>query len=289
MSIKGQIHTAPAEPGADADAAMDAPSDQAWRWHVPTEEHQRKSTPAKTDLALKGDCANCFALCCVAPALTVSPEFAIDKEAGHACPHLLKDFRCDIHERLSEQGFVGCTLYDCFGAGQKVSQVTFGGKDWRRDPDTARHMFAVFGVMRDLHELLWYLANAVELEPARTLRGELDAAFEEISELTYRSPDALAALDVAARRRTVGALLLRVGELVQAKVLATLLTDPAGPHSDQALMHETGLTRETLKPVLTRLAGLGWIAEQPAGQYRLTERGMARDGSTAQAGSTQAG
>jgi hypothetical protein len=34
-------------------------------------------------------------------------------------------------------------------------------------------MFAVFGVMRQLHELLWYLTEALALEAARPLHAQL--------------------------------------------------------------------------------------------------------------------
>jgi uncharacterized protein YjbI with pentapeptide repeats len=167
---------------------------------------------------LRADCENCFALCCVAPAFSASVDFAISKGAGHACPNLQPDFRCGIHTRLRQQGFRGCTVYDCFGAGQKVSQVTFGGQDWRRAPRTAKQMFEVFPIVRDLHELLWYLTEALGLRPARPLHGELSLALEEIERLTENSPDALMELDVAALRRDVNALLLRASELVRAEV-----------------------------------------------------------------------
>ncbi len=75
--------------------------------------------------ALSADCANCFGLCCVGPAFAASADFAIDKAAGTPCPNLGGDFRCGIHDQLRPKGFAGCTVYDCFGAGQKVSQVTF--------------------------------------------------------------------------------------------------------------------------------------------------------------------
>jgi uncharacterized protein YjbI with pentapeptide repeats len=122
--------------------------------------------------ALRADCERCFGLCCVAPAFSASADFAIDKPAGHPCPHLQADFRCGIHTGLRERGFRGCAVYDCFGAGQQVSQVTFGGRDWRQDPLAATQMYAVFPVMRQLHELLWHLAAALALPPARAdLRG----------------------------------------------------------------------------------------------------------------------
>jgi hypothetical protein len=80
---------------------------------------------------LRADCAQCFGLCCVAPAFTASADFAITKPAGRPCPNLGVGFGCGIHDRLRDSGFGGCAVYDCFGAGQKVAQVTFGGRDWR--------------------------------------------------------------------------------------------------------------------------------------------------------------
>jgi len=166
--------------------------------------------------SLRADCERCFALCCVAPAFSASADFAIGKPAGQACPNLQPDFRCSIHDRLRPQGFPGCTAYDCFGAGQQVAQVTFGGQDWRRTPEIAAQMFAAFTVMRQLHELLWYLSEALELPPAGPLRGDLSLALKETERLTHGSPEALAELDVGAYRRDVNTLLLRASELVRA-------------------------------------------------------------------------
>jgi uncharacterized protein YjbI with pentapeptide repeats len=169
-------------------------------------------------LRLRVDCGSCFALCCVAPAFSSSADFAITKHAGRPCPHLHSDFRCGIHARLRQQGFRGCATYDCYGAGQQVSQVTFGGQDWRRAPRTAKQMFAVFPIMRALHELLWYLTEALTLPPARPLRPELSRVLEETERLTYSSSEALVGLDMAAHRREVNAVLLRTSELVRAEV-----------------------------------------------------------------------
>ncbi|MGK5534089.1 pentapeptide repeat-containing protein [Streptomyces sp. URMC 129] len=167
---------------------------------------------------LRADCASCFALCCVALPFAASSDFAVDKAAGQPCANLRADFRCGIHPRLRGQGFTGCTVFDCFGAGQKVSRVTFGGRDWRRDPASARLMFDVFPVMRGLHELLWYLTEALALPPARPLRADLRRALRDTERLTHGDAEALAALDVAAVRHDVNALLLRASELVRDRV-----------------------------------------------------------------------
>ncbi|MEK3913283.1 pentapeptide repeat-containing protein [Paenibacillus sp. FSL H7-0331] len=173
--------------------------------------------PDRSRIHLQADCENCFGLCCAALPFAASSDFAIDKNAGQPCPNLQSDFRCGVHTSLRELGFRGCTVYDCFGAGQQVSQVTFGGQDWRQAPDTAKPMFEVFPIMRQLHELLWYLKEALTLQPAQPIHGELSLALEETERLTYLSPDSLMELDVAEHRAYVNSLLLRTSELVRAE------------------------------------------------------------------------
>jgi len=154
----------------------------------------------------------------VVPAFSASADFAITKEAGQPCTNLTPEFRCGIHTSLREQGFRGCTVYDCFGAGQKVSQVTFGGADWREALRTAKQMFEVFPIMRDLHELLWYLSEALTLQTTGPLHADLRLALAKTERLTYLSPDELTQLDLESHRQVVNALLLQTSELVRAEV-----------------------------------------------------------------------
>lgn len=171
-----------------------------------------------TDLVLRADCGRCAGLCCVAPAFAKSSDFAIDKPAGRACPNLRDDFRCGIHERLPEKGFPGCVVFDCFGAGQQVTQVTFGGRDWRSTPGIAGRMFAVLPVMRQIHELLWYVTQALDLAAAQRLHPRLRAVRDETIALTTGTPDELLALDLDAYRRKVNPLLQKASELARAGV-----------------------------------------------------------------------
>jgi uncharacterized protein YjbI with pentapeptide repeats len=165
---------------------------------------------------LQADCGRCFGLCCVAPGFSASADFAIDKPAGRPCPNLRPDFGCGIHQHLRQQGFRGCAVYDCFGAGQWVAQVTFGGRDWRQAPHTARQMFAVFAVMRQLHELLWYLSQALASQHARPLHDELQLALTATEGLTRSPAEVLVNLDVQAHRSEVNDLLRRASELMRA-------------------------------------------------------------------------
>jgi Pentapeptide repeats (8 copies) len=160
---------------------------------------------------LRADCSRCAGLCCVAPGFVASADFAIDKPAGVACPNLGEDFRCGIHAELRQRGFPGCTVFDCFGAGQRITQGTFGGRSWREAPELAAAQFAVLPVVRQLHEALWYLTEAESLDGSPAVR-ELR---EQTERLAGGTADELAALDVGAHRARVGELLSRVSEAVR--------------------------------------------------------------------------
>src|SRR3954452_11012900 len=107
---------------------------------------------------LQADCSRCLALCCVGPGFSASADFAVDKPAGQPCVHLRPDTRCRIHDELRPRGFPGCVAYDCFGAGQHVVQVTFAGRGREAG------MYAALPVVRGLHELRWYLEEALAHE-----------------------------------------------------------------------------------------------------------------------------
>ena len=126
------------------------------------------------------------------------------------------DFSCTIHQSLRPRGFSGCTVFDCFGAGQVVSQQTFSGISWTQDPSSMSSMFAVFKIVRQLHEMLWYLAEAGE----RTFDPDLAAAAEQLSEgiAAAAQGDAATVLaaDVVSLHGEVRALLMEVSDEVRA-------------------------------------------------------------------------
>jgi uncharacterized protein YjbI with pentapeptide repeats len=167
---------------------------------------------------LHADCANCAGLCCVALAFVKMGGFAFDKDAGEPCRNLQDDFGCGIHAELRERGFPGCTVFDCQGAGQKVTQLTFAGRDWRDEGADREFMFATFHVMRPLHELLWYLIDAMARPAAATLHAELDRAHDHIDALTRRSAEEIMRSDLAGERERVREVLIRASALVRAGV-----------------------------------------------------------------------
>src|SRR3954452_23025891 len=131
---------------------------------------------------LRADCARCFALCCVGPVFTRSSEFAIDKPAGQPCPHLADDHGCSIHDRLQGEGFSGCAAYDCFGAGQRLAQRTFGGRDWRTHHEVAAPVMAALPILRALHGLRCPSAAPLDWPSSEPLREELGAVIGQVEE-----------------------------------------------------------------------------------------------------------
>lgn len=114
--------------------------------------------------------------------------FGADKPGGTPCSHLRSDDLCGIHDRLSVSGWPGCAAYDCRGAGQQVTQVTYAGRSWR-ELDNLPETAAVFSVMRVLHELLVRLETVGDSTAPDRLRARLLA-------LTAGSPDELLAIDL---------------------------------------------------------------------------------------------
>lgn len=185
-------------------------------------------------MRLVADCGRCRALCCVAPAFARSADFAIDKAAGQACPNL-RGSACGIHDQLLDRGFPGCVAYDCFGAGQQVVQVVFGG-----GPRTPR-MLRVYELARQLHELLWYAADALGRPAAAPVHAALATARDAIEPL-LTDADTLEATDPAAHRRAVAPLLRRASALTRAAERPGSPTRAAATGRDRAGPSRTRVT-----------------------------------------------
>ncbi|SPF80751.1 hypothetical protein [Pseudoprimorskyibacter insulae] len=141
--------------------------------------------------AVKGDCANCAALCCIGLAIDKGTRFAIDKPAGVPCPNL-DGHLCRIHADLDARGFGGCTAYDCQGAGQRVTQELFDGADWQDDPRLIAPMMDAFRDLRTLHQMLALLAVILPRLPEDDARKISDLAAPMMEPLTPATAKALA-------------------------------------------------------------------------------------------------
>ena len=151
---------------------------------------------------LQSDCSQCFALCCVLLPFSAVSGFGVDKPGGTPCLNLLDDDRCGIHASLRADGWPGCTVFECFGAGQQVSQVTYAGVSWR-EQDNLAEMGAVLSVMRQLHEMLVHLSEVERRSPHPAAL----AARDEVAALTAGDPESLLTVDVDELHARVGRLL----------------------------------------------------------------------------------
>ena len=143
-------------------------------------------------MELTADCTRCVGLCCVVLPFSRSADFAFDKPAGTPCRHLAADARCGIHDRLRESGMRGCVAYDCFGAGQSVTET-----------DRIPH----FLVVEQVHEIAWYLADATDrgadvaplVAETERLAASPSPSQPDVDDLRSRVAPALRAVAEAAR------------------------------------------------------------------------------------------
>ena len=158
-------------------------------------------------VTLEPDCASCVGLCCVALPFRVSHGFAFTKEAGEPCRHLDAGDRCSVHAGLRELGMSGCTSYECFGAGQHVTQVVYAGASWRADPDGGEQMFAVFAVVQRLHEMLVLLDQAAALDGSPDQGAALERLRRRVEGHTTGRPEEILEVDLDRLAAAVGELL----------------------------------------------------------------------------------
>src|SRR4051794_27444669 len=106
---------------------------------------------------------------------------------------------------------VGCTTYECFGAGQHVTQVVYAGATWRGSADGGAEMFAVFAVVQRLHEMLVLLDQAAALaaDPA------VDRLRERVAGHTVGRPEELLGVDLDQLAAWVGESLRGVSRSVR--------------------------------------------------------------------------
>jgi len=212
-------------------------------------------------VSLAADCSRCVGLCCVAPAFAASADFAFTKPAGVACWHLAADASCTIHDRLIPSGFPGCVAYDCFGAGQRVVALYGGG------PRSAP-MLSAYETVRQLHELLWYVADALSRPPAESVHGALAEARRAIEAAIAGGPSSIEATDPAAHRATVAPLLRRASALTRAAApSAADRPGPDGRHPDRASQAHRRADRNATGRDLTEgdLAERDLSGPEPAG------------------------
>jgi len=194
-------------------------------------------------------------LCCVALTRTKAGGFGDDIPAGIPCHNLQTDNLCRIHPRLREEGWPACTVFDCFGAGQQVTQVTFAGQaDWRDGPDTAAAMFSAFATMRHLMEMLLLLTEAHALADGPLIQ-DVEALRTELEELVASPAGQVTAANVPGLRGRVGPVIGAVSEAHRHPSPHSKRFQPRA-HLMGANLHKSQLDRYCLRSALLIAADL---------------------------------
>lgn len=159
----------------------------------------------RVDRELASDCARCTGLCCTALQFSAGAEFARSKGIGDVCINQGDEGWCTIHDRLRDTGWRGCTTYECFGAGQRLTE-TVG--PWQDSAHPGR-IFAAFSALHSLHELLFLLQHAPKVDELEPQQRELVALVR--NECTRVEASATDRVDTGERWAPIGALRSRIG------------------------------------------------------------------------------
>lgn len=164
--------------------------------------------------SLKIDCKKCSGLCCTALYFSKTEGFPNDKPAGKPCTNLMSDYGCAVHNKLMQYNLKGCMAFDCLGAGQKVTSDIYGRVSWKNQPERAEEIFRVFLAVWQLHQMVWYLAEAAAIVPAEELADQITALIGEYQNMTALSPIEILQIDIEEYRTRVNKILKKAGELV---------------------------------------------------------------------------
>lgn len=86
-------------------------------------------------------------------------------------------------------------------------------------------MYEVFLIMRQLHEMLWYLKQALLIQTNEKIKSKINDLITETEDITKSAPDLLIALDIEVHRDNVNTLLRQTSEFIRAKALSNRKTN----------------------------------------------------------------
>ena len=176
-------------------------------------------------LKLKIDCKNCSGLCCVSLYCIKTDGFPANKEAGIPCAYLGSDFGCNIHSKLLEKNYKGCIAYDCFGAGQRATELCLSNGTWKTNSRQADIIFETFMIVFQLHQMLWYLVEAFQLTSDNKLKSAIDELILENEQMAEMLPENCSKADLSSYRLKVNTILKQISSALSISASATRHSD----------------------------------------------------------------
>ena len=128
---------------------------------------------------LVSDCSRCSGLCCIALYCFKSDGFPQNKPIGKPCINLMGDYKCRIHNDLESMGMKGCIGYDCFGAGQYLTEEVYRGVTWQTQPERVKEICDLYIFMYRMFQLRFFLYESKKLVSSETLLPEINQLLQE--------------------------------------------------------------------------------------------------------------
>ena len=164
--------------------------------------------------SLKPDCSQCSGLCCTALFFSEMDGFPENKQAGKPCFNLHKNFRCKIHGELEKRKMKGCIGYDCFGAGQQVTQTIYSGQTWQNTPGLAKEIYDVYIAVFQLYQIRYFLLEVMSINPAKMLRNNIKPLIEENEIICNSKPQDILKFHIENYRKKANVFLRQVCSLL---------------------------------------------------------------------------
>lgn len=164
---------------------------------------------------LKVECSQCSGLCCTALFFSKIDGFPENKIAGKPCSKLQNNYMCKIHNELDKRNMKGCIGYDCFGAGQHVTQFIYKGETWRTSQSKAEEIFNVFTIIFQLYQIRYFLEESRIIISAKKLRSEIENLINENEEFCNSTPESVLDIDIENYRNKVNSTLKRVSDYIK--------------------------------------------------------------------------
>ena len=125
------------------------------------------------------DCDNCDALCCIAPDIVANDY---KKPKNTVCDYLkTEEKKCGIYNERIKHGFSCCIQFECYGAGQAVTEL-FHKLNYRKPTtNTIKHLkneifLATLVTLHDKLKVTYKNKVIIDLEALNALRPFVNAA-----------------------------------------------------------------------------------------------------------------
>jgi uncharacterized protein YjbI with pentapeptide repeats len=159
---------------------------------------------------LKADCSKCSGLCCTALFFSKIDGFPENKKAGKPCTKLENNYRCKIHHELEKYNMKGCIGYDCFGAGQHVTQCIYKGETWQTSQGQSKEIFDVFVIIFQLYQIRYFLEESKIIIPAKKLWNDIQNLIDENEVLCNSDSQSILEIDIETYRNKINIILKQV-------------------------------------------------------------------------------